>query len=906
MRHLATFATSIIGRERELASLTALVAGGERLVTILGPAGVGKTRLALHFAERVAHERPLIFCDLVGVKTVESACRALSGVLEVPLAASDPTKAVDQLGRVLAGRGSAIVVLDNFEELVASGGDVVATWHQAAPEALFVVTSREKLRLAAECCFELSPLEVPDARETNPERIAETGAVRLFVARASLARAGFRLAPHQAPTAAAIVRALDGMPLAIELCAVRASMLGVEQLLGLMPRQLDTLGQGPRNSSARHTTLRRAIDASWQGLSSAEQDALAACSVFRGGWSLEAAERVIGSGALDLMQALHDKSLVRTYEPASGVGELRNGLYESIRAYAAERLIDSGRVEHVQSAHAAYFLATYGGREPQALELGEVQFHRHLLLDSGNLEAIYERASNAEPRTARTVATTIEALLALLPVYLTRGPLDRYLSRASKALGHVEDRPIEPELHGRARAFFGWMLFFGGQRLEARRELTRAVEIALSAGDFATRVFALGKLAMVESVLCNWQASQARLDEAMGQLSTVGGSARVRADLLRDRAHALGRLGRCVEAIDDLEEALSLAREAGALRDEATVLSALAETMLEIGELEKAVAHCEKMRAVAREVGDRRREAFASILAGIVAKEELALERARLSFGEALKSGLERGDCWMEALAHQHLGDVDLLAERWDEARSHHARAESLFRSTGDLHYATICLAATGVAAAHLGEGDAASLFHQADELASATVTSGAEAISLFRGHLDVIVARQARANGDEAEAHARLEQLRESLARESTGNPRRARPDELRFARRLLEQQLEKIPTRFVVVEPKGAWFDLGAGRVELGRRSALRNLLCALVRQHSAVPGGPLTLDELFRVGWPGEKAPGHAARNRTKVALTALRNMGLRDVLQTHEGGYRLAPTVGVSIATALPKV
>jgi predicted ATPase/Tfp pilus assembly protein PilF len=896
------FATSFIGRQRELERLRARTSAGERLVTILGPAGVGKTRLALHFAESLAFECPHLFCDVVDVKTVESACAALAVTLDVPLDVADVTASIDQLGSALASRGAVVVVLDNFDDLVASSAHAIAKWHVAAPRAIFVVTSRERLRLPAECCFELAPLDVPDARETDPEKIGASDAVHLFVARAALARADFVLSPSEAPAAAAIVRALDGMPLAIELCAVRASMLSVAQLEELLPRQLDTLGQGPRTTSSRHATLRRAIDASWNALSPPERDALAACSVFHGGWTLDAAENVVGAGALDRLQALHDKSLVRSYEPEGRTGERRYGLYESIRAYAAERLVESGRREAIQRAHGAYFLDAYGGPRPRALARGDVRFRRSLALDTANLEAIRERATDARPRTSETAATEMEALIALAPISMTRGPLDRYVQLLSRALERSEALPLDPSLRGRVHALLGRMLHIRGQHVEARNELLRAVVLATEAGDLATRTLALGKLGCVEAFRCNWQEGQAHFDDALNHLAHERAPARVRAQLLRDRAFFFARQGKTHDARRDLEESLDLFREDGARRDEGLVLSELAGRLVELGGFESATDHCEKALAISRELGDRRLEASVSIHAGVVAHEQGAFERARASFDQSLATALQIGDRFLQAIAHHHLGNVALMTGRWERAREHLDLAEIIYRANHDMGHAGLRLAAKAVAVAHLGE-DPIPLFEQADQLDGAAGRSDAEAIALFRCHLDVVTARAALANGDEARGRLLLERLRAMLTDADAEAARSS--SEWCFARKLLAQQLDKVPSRFLLVDSNGAWFELRSARNErneLGRRTALRNLLLALVRQHRTALGTPLTIDELFRFGWPGEDARTDSASNRTNVALTALRKTGLRDVLQTHEGGYRLDPDVGVVIAPA----
>ncbi len=320
--------TSFVGRGAELIALKALLAGGERLLTLLGPGGSGKTRLAT----QLALDAPsAALADLTDASQLDGLCAAVARAVHLTLSPGDP---VPQLGQTLKGRPGLLLVLDNFEQLAPFAADTLGTWRAAAPEVTFVVTTRSVLKLPGESVFEVPPL-------------AE--GAQLFEERARTARPGWAPNEVERKSVDELVRQLDGLPLAIELAAARMAMLSPSQLVQRLPRRFELLA-GPRaDVTARQATLRGAIDWSWELLQGHEQLALAQLSVFRGGFTLEAAEAVIDLStfagapwALDVLQALRDKSLVRTWEAEGRPGELRFGFFESIREYAMEKLSGLG------------------------------------------------------------------------------------------------------------------------------------------------------------------------------------------------------------------------------------------------------------------------------------------------------------------------------------------------------------------------------------------------------------------------------------------------------------------------------------------------------------------------------------------------------------------------------------
>ena len=319
-----------IGREAELARLRLCFAEGSRLVTLLGPGGMGKSRLATRFGNLEANEWEggVWLCELTDAATVDDICHAVGRVLGVALTRSGEDSApADRLGRALAGRGDVLVLLDNVEHVIQHMPATLGRWRELAPRARFLVTSREALLLPAERVVDLEPLSVPEENETRLDVLLGCDAVRLFVQRTRAVRGGFELTEAEAPLVADIVSKLDGIPLAIELAAARTNLLGVSQIQERLSRRFELLRGGRRDGSARQNTLWGAIDWSWNLLEPAERAALAQCSVFRGGFSLESAEAVLlfppgGPDVLEIIHSLRSKSLLRAYTPDGLTGEI--------------------------------------------------------------------------------------------------------------------------------------------------------------------------------------------------------------------------------------------------------------------------------------------------------------------------------------------------------------------------------------------------------------------------------------------------------------------------------------------------------------------------------------------------------------------------------------------------------
>jgi predicted ATPase/tRNA A-37 threonylcarbamoyl transferase component Bud32 len=591
---------AFVGRRDTLALLRErLVAGA--LVTVTGMGGTGKTRLALQYARDDRRDRPggTWFCDLSEARDVEGVVQAVGRALRVPLGTPEP---VERLGHALAARGRCLLVLDNFEVVTAHAPQTLGRWLELAPEATFLVTSREVLGLRGEEVVPLEPLPVEDA-------------AALFVQRASAALPGFEPSAEDLAAIEALAGMLDGLPLAIELAAARIRVLGPEQLLARMSDRFRVLaarqGSPSGSTAARHQTLRGTIDWSWELLSPRDRTALARLSVFEGPFDLDAAEAVLAPDpddpdppwTIDLLQGLVDRSLVRT------LGRGRFTLLFSVREYARERLVAAGGEREAEERHGRHY-AGFGTRAAvEALHRhGGTARRQRLQLDLDNLKAAHRRA------VARgDAAIAADAADACWQVLLLTGPPGQAVTLIEQAL---ELADAESGIDPRRRVQL--LLSAGAARMSAadgRAALGHfeAAEAAEALGDEETLSHALAQQAVVHHIAGRLEVARPLyervLERARVSRARGGIEARFLGMVLRNLGALLRSGGDPVGGMALEEEALAVHRASGDRRAEGIVLRNLGLACLGQWRLDEAEAHQLAALAAHRETGDRRMEA---------------------------------------------------------------------------------------------------------------------------------------------------------------------------------------------------------------------------------------------------------------------------------------------------------
>ena len=488
-----------VGRRRELAQLRALLDDpAVRLLTLTGPGGVGKTRLAVEAVatgmERLAG--PVQFVSLAPITDPDLVALAIAQVLNVGDAGHLPL--IDNLRLALRER-PAVLLLDNLEQ-VLTAGPLISDLLAACPGLRILATSRAALHLYGERIYPVPPLGLPaDGRDTVPSTpvlpdIAASDAVRLFVARAETVMPDFALTPITAPIVAAICRRLDGLPLAIELAAARTHVLPPGALLERLERPLEVLVNGPRDAPARHRTLHDTVAWSYGLLDDDQQAFFRRMAVFRGGFTLGAAEAVApdsqhtvadgpGPGsapsALDLVSSLVDVNLLRRQTTEDG--EPRFLMLETVRAFAQEFLHAAGEAGETHDAHASWCLAFALNAEPYLLHgPGMLAW-----LSRVDAELLNLRTALAWCEAQGNRETWLRLAIALGRYWVLRSYLNEGRTWIERALGHGDDLPVA--LRARGLAALGQVAMF--QRDPGvTRVFGEALQIAEGIGDLACQL----------------------------------------------------------------------------------------------------------------------------------------------------------------------------------------------------------------------------------------------------------------------------------------------------------------------------------------------------------------------------------------------------------------------------------
>jgi predicted ATPase/class 3 adenylate cyclase len=654
--NLAQQLNSFIGRERELAETRQRLAAN-RMLTLLGMGGIGKSRLSLQLAAEVLDDFPdgVWFVELAPLVDPRSVPQALASVLGVKEEAGRPV--IEALLKYVRDK-QLLVVLDNCEHVVHACADLAKQLMQAGPSVKVLTSSRDYLQIAGETTYHVPTLTAPDPRKKEPlAALAAHEAVRLFIDRVTAARPDFVLTEQNAAAVTDICHRLDGIPLAIELAAARARALSVENIAARLNDRFKLLVTGDRTVLPRQRTLRALIDWSYDLLDERERAVFQRLSVFAGGWTLEAAEAVCAGGiiegtdVLDLQAQLVEKSLV--VMEASGD---RYRMLDTVQAYALEKMRASADETATRDRHRDAFVSLAERARSELFGPAQGAWLELLDRELENLMSAHAWCDFGESGAQ----IGLKLVFLLRPYWSTRGLLVLGHQTAVEALSRLGARP---RTLARYRTLFeaGLICNFMGKYEEAKTYLTECLEIVRELGEterVARVLLPLGWACLGQGDL---QAAREHYGEAVDQAKRLGNKRELVA-----ATNALAQLYRVEGELQEAEQlcksVIAMARELGDQESVAIGLLNLAMVLLGRGSREGVRGLLHEVLAIAEGVGSKPAGiSLLEVCAGVGASDH-DWSRAVRFFGaaeaEAERTGLRRDPT-----------DEAFLAPLVDEAR---------------------------------------------------------------------------------------------------------------------------------------------------------------------------------------------------------------------------------------------
>ncbi len=685
--------TRFFGRERELAQIPETLFGagwndtgsladdrfGARLLTLVGPGGVGKTRLALEVARRMASslQGRSWFIQLADVQDPTSVPMAILEVMGVPK--STDSSPLTTLVSALSEQ-TALLVLDNFEQLTETGAALVSELLSRAPLLHCLVTSRCELGVQGERLLSVRPLSSPDG-SAQLDGLLDFASVQLFLDRAQAVRPDFQVTPRNAATVAAVCERLDGIPLALELAAAWSSALTPSQILERLSQRFALLVSRHRDTPDRHRTLQAAIEGSFRLLSKAQQQLFLRLSVFRGGWSLESAEAVVeldsveGAESTELPQMLaqlQERSLIHTEERGA---ELRFRMLETLREFAVEQSASRERSE-MAKRHCAYFRKLARESSFKLIGVDQSIWYERLEHDHDNLRSALAWAIEHDINEALLLAADLWIFWEHR-CFAAEGT--RWLQNI---LNHPDAaRPTEP----RARALYAL-----SQVMRARGEFGRAIELIEENLQIAYALNNRHAIAATLNGLAGLTKSNGDIERAAG-LYTESlavymelGDRKGMAAVFNNQGLIAEHTGHFEEASEHYRAALAMNREIGNRLWEAQNLSNIGITELNRKRFAQARAAYEESLSIHREISNRHGICDVVIYIGELALREQNQQESRERMLESLQLARDLKDPARQASALGLGADILLTESDLPGAAARMEECLWLLREDGD------------------------------------------------------------------------------------------------------------------------------------------------------------------------------------------------------------------------------
>lgn len=888
--------TPFVGRAREREQLRYHLGSGARLITIAGPSGMGKTRLAEEVCRELSHERRVSYCSLAHCETVADGQDAIARSLGI-------THRDDEaLIEAIARKGALLLVLDNVDDLWRDLGPLLLRCLGGAPALQLLLTSILPLGIDQELRLDLGPLELSDA-------------VELYTKRANQAWAGHLGSSTERDEVTPLVERLDRIPLAIELAASRVRILSAKAIISRFPDRFQLL-RGDRGG--RRGSLYEALHVTWELLPPSSRALLREASLFPRDFTAESAALLINSTVEDAEELLDElQRMAFAHSPRPG----RFQLIESVRDFASLMRLETGAGDGPARALADHFVEA---AERHAILLEEARAPaslQWLRLEKETLISLHRRYLELAPEVATRLGVALAPLQAREGIPRSEIELLDGTVRAARRLG-------QPLLLARALRFHAVAIRRQGSPEDAVSELKEALELSANAGCAREEARTLLELAVSRSLRGDFDGAAQRFDTALSLarendhsyvaalvLLHYGGVEASRNDLEKaeallsaaleifeeikrpERAIALGWLGgllnhqgRFTEAKETLLRALSLARQLEETTLEARLLLSLGAVELTQGALDEAQARTEKAVALHRDLGNLSAEATATANLGVIALERGDAEAAIQLLEHATNLHLRNGNLRYFYEILPFLVAAEASIERKIETKGESlAAARAFFAEGGDR--------------ASLAMLDAVEGLIELEEARSlADAGRPLEALKIEEGVWGRLTSGPPPLKNDSLMIAWRLLRKKIVALRGMVSSPVPLKQSEtaaIRAAGQALPEDgflLEE--EKVLLIGPGGGWFKfLGGERILLHRRQALCRILDRLTSLRIAEPGSRLSSFELFDIGWDDGDAHPELAVARVYTGVRTLRRLGLGDSLIHRDGGYLLAPTLRV---------
>ncbi len=701
--NLPVLPTPLIGRQREIEQLTQLLRDPQcRLLTLVGPGGIGKTRLAIETASQVQEifANSVYFVPLASANSTRFIVPVIADAIGFAFQSANPADPKIQLFSYLKEK-QVLLLIDNLEHLLSEPGiEVLAELLANAPQVKLLATSRESLGLQGEWVFEVLGLPVPES--IYAEGSTQNTSVELFLQRARRAHVGFNATPEDYSAIVRICRLVDGMPLAIELAAAWVRTLAFDEIGREIERGLDFLSVSTRDLPARHRSMRAVFDQSWKLLPEEEQTVLLRLSVFRGGFQREAAEAVAGA-TLSVLSTLVTKSLIRR----SGAG--RYDLHELIRQFSAEQFTERPEEQTAsQASHGSYYLTFFGQADGRLRSSAQIEALAELTVEMDNFRAAWDWAV-----THGEFALVEQTLRTFTLLYDTRGWVQEGLDTLGRAVNALEIAHEQSSPDRTDRVALGHILAgrsFLASRLgkyeQAQTMLERSMEILRPLNEPRVLVEAITFLGSVMGVTGNYVRALELYSEGLEMATAIDD--RWFASLCTfGLIDLVGITQTIVEpeiTRERLQSAMADWRSIGDPRFIAIGLRILSQSAITLGRYDEARAALEESAALSSSVGDRWGLGSAYRGLGAVAQAQGKHQQALVMFRKGIDIFTELGGHFYVAQGLAEMGRS--IVALGNEAEAGRVWRESL-RIAAETHGIPVALEAlAGLASLQAKQGD--------------------------------------------------------------------------------------------------------------------------------------------------------------------------------------------------------